>query len=80
MFPFLVTQSLRNRLLVLAARGRAGACSALFTRRAAAGRRLSRPQPADRHDHDRSGRACAARSRAARHLSDRNADERRSRA
>ena len=76
MFTFLVTQSLRNRLLVLAL-----AAVLVVLRRvhrhAPAGRRVSRPQQADRHHHDRGGGPGAARGRAARHVPDRDADERR---
>ena len=78
MFRFLVTQSLRNRLMVLAASARSGAARNL-QRQPAAGRCLPRSQQADRHHPDRIGRIGAAGSRAARQLSDRNPDERRSR-
>ena len=43
---------------------------------AAARRRVPRPQPADRHHHDRGRGPGAAGGRAARHLSDRDPDER----
>ena len=76
MFNFLVTQSLRNRLFVLALAAVAGRLRRLHGD-AAAGRRVPRPQPADRHHHDRGRRPGAAGSRAARHLPDRDADERR---
>ena len=75
MFTFLVTRSLKNRVLVLAA------AAALMIYGGFAITQLpvdvlARPEPADGHDHDRGGRLRAAGSRTARHVPDRNADER----
>ena len=78
MFRFLVTASLRNRLVVLAVASLLVVYGA-FAAAAPAGRRVPRSQQADRHAHDRSRRAGAARGRAARHLPDRDRDERHAR-
>ena len=77
MFTFLVTQSLRNRLLVLALSARAGGVRRVQPSLRLPVDVLPGPQPADRHHHDRGRRARAARGRAAGQLPDRDADERR---
>ena len=75
MFTFLVTP--RSATGSLCWRWRASSFFWAPLPRAVARRCVSRPQPADRHHHDGSRRSGPAGSRAARHLPDRDPDERR---